>query len=87
MAIINKFYRGSSVFACDVCGRKTRDTGAQSLGQKICPQCYELAGIENEISDGHCTHADRIAEIEALVAEVGAKGGNECEWDNLIAGN
>lgn len=52
----------------------------QSLGNKICPQCFELAGIENEISDGHATLAERRPWIDALVAEVKAKGGNVSEW-------
>ena len=66
---------GGSAFTCDTCGRRTRYTGAQSLGSKLCPQCYELAGIENEISDGYCTLAERRATIDRLLTEIEAKGG------------
>lgn len=77
---IKKFYRGSTTFKCNVCRRGTRDTGVQSAGNKICPQCFELAGIENEISDGYCTLADMLSRIRGYVAEVAAKGGDVSEW-------
>lgn len=83
--MISKFHRGSSVFPCSVCGRKTRDTGVQSAGNKICPQCFDLAGIENEISDGYCTQAERQAEIDAYLADIAAKGGDVSEWAHLKA--
>jgi hypothetical protein len=74
MSTINRFQRGSGVYTCDVCERKTRNTG-QSYSSKLCGECWELAGIENEISDGHSTQADRQAEIDILVAAIAAKGG------------
>ena len=70
---------GGSVYTCDCCGRRTRHTGAQSLGSTLCPQCYDLAGIENEISDGYTTLADAREQIDALLAEIRAKGGNPDE--------
>lgn len=81
---INKFYKGSSTFKCKVCERRTRDTGAQSVGNKICPQCYELAGIENEISDGHCTFEERRETIEGYIAEIVERGGNDTEWQSTF---
>lgn len=48
----SRFQKGSGMFACESCGRNARDTGVQSHGTKCCEQCYELAGIENGISDG-----------------------------------
>lgn len=77
---VSKFRRGSSTFRCNVCERLTRETGVQGLGMKICPQCFELAGIENEISDGHSTLEERKADIEAYVADIYLKGGNVAEW-------
>lgn len=67
---VSKFRKGSTTFKCSVCTRLTRDTGVQPLGHHICPQCFDLAGIENEISDGHCTADERKAEIDALLAHV-----------------
>ena len=84
---IKKFYRGSSTFFCNVCGRRTRDTGAQSAGNKICPQCFELAGLENEISDGHSTLEENIEQIVSLVKEVKEKGGNVDDWTETFAIN
>lgn len=77
------FRKGSSVFQCQVCGRATRETGVQSLGNKTCPQCYELAGIENEISDGHCTFMEREGAIAGYLAEIAEKGGDVSEWAHL----
>lgn len=73
-----------STYKCDCCGRGTRNTGVQSMGSKTCPQCFELAGISNEISDGHCTLAERRADIDALVAEIRAKGGTPDEFADLL---
>ena len=77
---IKTFRRGSSTFPCNVCCRLTRDTGVQSAGNKICPQCFELAGIENEISDGYTTLEEKKTAIESYVAEIAAKGGDVSKW-------
>ena len=75
-----------STYRCDTCGRLTRYTGAQSGGSKLCPQCWDLAGIENEISDGHSTFEEKRAEIDALLAEIRAKGGDPDEaFADLLA--
>jgi hypothetical protein len=78
--MVNRFQRGSAVFACNVCGRKTRYTGTQSLGNKICPQCFDLAGIENEVSDGYRTLEEAQTDARPLVADIKAKGGDVSEW-------
>ena len=81
---ISKFYLGSASFKCQVCGRGTRDTGVQSVGNRTCPQCFELAGIENEIQDGYSTVDASRATILAYVAEIVAKGGNVAEWNDTF---
>ncbi len=78
---ISRFYRGSSTFLCNVCSRRTRDTGATSMGIRLCPGCFELAGIENEISDGHTTREDALSTITKLVGDVAAKGGDVSDWN------
>ncbi|QIG69493.1 hypothetical protein EVC17_010 [Rhizobium phage RHph_Y1_1] len=50
MAKFNKFRKGASTFVCECCGHHTRETG-QALGAKICYACFELAGLENMLSD------------------------------------
>jgi hypothetical protein len=62
----------------------TRETGVQSMGNKTCPQCYDLAGIENEISDGHCTAGERLNDINRLVGEIAEKHGDVSEWAGLV---
>lgn len=70
---------GGSTFNCATCTRRTRHTGAQSLGCDLCPQCFELAGIENELSDGNATIDERRTMIEALITDIEAKGGTPRE--------
>lgn len=47
----NGFKRGTGVFKCEDCGHNTRETGAQGMGVKLCPDCWELAGYINTLSD------------------------------------
>ena len=70
------FKRGSGMYQCECCGRNTRDTGEQGFGTKLCPDCWELAGIYNTLQDegeeGVKPYAD---EIRARCANIVAKGG------------
>jgi hypothetical protein len=76
MAKRNTFSKlAGSTYPCDTCGRLTRNTGHQGIGCQLCPQCFDLAGIENEISDGYCSGAERRDEVLQLIAEIKAKGG------------
>ena len=81
---IRTFYKGSTTFLCRTCERRTRDTGAQSVGIGLCPQCYELAGIENEINDGVCPFRERKQEITRLLGEIVTKGGSVAEWRTVF---
>lgn len=76
---VKTFRRGSSTYKCNVCGRGTRDVGDNG-SCRLCPQCYELAGEENGISDGHYTLAERKAVIQEFVNEIKAKGGDVSTW-------
>lgn len=76
--------RGSSTFKCDVCTRLTRETGTQSMGSRLCPQCYDLAGLENEVSDGYKTEAEARSEAKPLIAEIETKGGDASEWQQTF---
>lgn len=71
----NRFERGGrGVFRCEACGRSTRlvDQG----GEHICPQCWELAGIDNSVNDGAQTWAEVSKECEFLLEELVSKGGD-----------
>jgi hypothetical protein len=51
--VASKFQRGSGCYACRSCGRLTRATGGGDNEHiRLCSECYELGGIENEILDG-----------------------------------
>jgi hypothetical protein len=84
MRKFNRFQPHTSVFTCRCCGRKSRETARNSGAGDICGQCYDLAGIENEISDGHCTAAERKGEVLALTRELSAAGGSLEEWVDLL---
>lgn len=76
MTTRNRFMRGTGCFTCNRCGRKTRSTGRgdnENVG--LCRECYDLCGIENEISDGGRTEADAHADIVFLKNTIIAKGG------------
>jgi hypothetical protein len=68
----NTFERGRSTFKCQCCGRMTRETGIQSMGSDSCPDCYELAGQVNALSDSD--DFDR-AYVLTLCANIRRKGG------------
>lgn len=72
------FQQGSGCYTCATCGRKTRNTG-QSLSSELCPQCWDLAGLENEVSDGHQTLEEALPEARRLLAEIRSKGGDPDE--------
>jgi hypothetical protein len=72
----NRFQRnGRGVFQCENCGRSTRqvDQGGDS---QCCPQCWELAGIDNSVNDGAQTWTEVQSECDHLLAELVAKGGD-----------
>lgn len=48
----SRFARGSGQYACNCCGRQTRSTGRGDNEQvRLCAECFDLAGIENHLSD------------------------------------
>lgn len=74
----DRFKRGSGCFNCAVCGRQTRDTGDNGDLQ-LCPEDYEIAGIENQLSDHpEAPEGDRLEwhfAIDRLQAEIDKKSG------------
>lgn len=64
----NRFIKGNAVYACRCCGRNTRQTGrGDNDGVRLCAECYELSGFENQLSDeGQLNDAEWHA-IEGLI--------------------
>lgn len=53
------FKRGSGVYTCRVCGKRTRDVHNEEGQAKLCSACYDEAGWENTHSDeGHASAPD-----------------------------
>lgn len=64
----DRFRRGSGCYPCGVCKRMTRDTGDNGSCE-LCPECYEVAGYENYISD-HTGDGGNDAELAHAAAEI-----------------
>lgn len=65
---------GRSTFACTLCGRMTRDV--DQGGTDLCPECYELCGMDNECNDsGRKPTGREQAQAAKLLAAISKKGG------------
>lgn len=71
---MKRFNEGSGCYSCKVCTRKTRDTGDNGA-LRLCPECYEMAGIENAIADSGDPDGKLKNEWHALKAACIKKGG------------
>jgi hypothetical protein len=69
------FEKRSGCYPCGVCKRMTRSTGRgdnENVG--LCAECYDMCGIENEMSD-HGETPELLAELESIKAVIISKGG------------
>ena len=48
----SRFKRGSGVYECADCGKRTRDTGKGEGSVGLCAACYDAAEAANAASDG-----------------------------------
>ena len=80
----NRFTKGTGVYTCGCCGRRTRDTGDGAING-LCSTCYDLAGFENSIMDGYQSELTKneIQLIIRMVQKVYSNGGQR-EWDALL---
>lgn len=69
----NRFARGTGCYNCESCGRKTRESRNDNC--RLCNECFDIAGIENEVQDGYKTVGEVRDEVIALMASCTAKGG------------
>lgn len=71
----SRFAKGSGSYKCQSCGRLTRSTGrGDNEHSRLCAECYDLGGVENEISDNGET-PELLKEKASLIATIVAKGG------------
>jgi len=85
MAKHNRFARGTGVYTCTVCGGRTRETDPDAANHRQCAECWTLAGIENDISDGHHMLAEVQDETDSLRARIVARGGTDW-WATEVIG-
>lgn len=77
------FQRGSAVYECRCCTRRTRSTGnGDNEHVLLCAECYDLASEENSLSDTGDFYASP-ARILEMIDTVAAKGGKVACWDHL----
>jgi len=48
----SRFQKGSGVYKCNWCGKRTRETGEGESLVGICRHCWDEVGWENYIADG-----------------------------------
>jgi hypothetical protein len=68
----SRFQRGSGVFICQSCNRRTRDTDEAACDTGYCAHCYALASHQNSVFDGcadQWTIDVREREAKALMAK------------------
>jgi len=75
-----------STYTCRCCGRLTRDTGDNG-STRLCPPCFDLAGIENALMDAD--DKDQVIEdygdeVAQHIETLRNKGGSLKHWAELI---
>lgn len=84
---VDRFAKGSAVFTCQCCNRRTRATNRDHASTGNCEICYELAGIENAFSDYGADEAfaDYGVEARKLLAKLQDKNCDMVNWTDLMA--
>lgn len=66
--------RRTGIYHCASCKRLTRNTGAQaSSNSELCPECDEIAGLENGLADGYFDSPEEEKKMEDRVSELTEK--------------
>ena len=47
----SRFQKGLGLYACRLCGKRTRDVGDDSAGVQLCAACYAQCVAENAAAD------------------------------------
>jgi hypothetical protein len=72
----SSFGYGTPTFVCGTCARRTRQTGVQG-NIELCPECYELHGLQNSFwDDGSVVNDWLVREVAKLMKAVETKGGD-----------
>ena len=71
------FQRGTGVYICHLCQKRTRETTSESAGVDLCEDCYEVAGYENQHSDSD--HAGILQDCAICLDEMGERYAAHCK--------
>lgn len=84
-ALRKNFVRGGKgVFTCQCCERQTRETNGDHAQTGNCEHCFELAGIENTLSDNGMEVAKSYkAEVKMRLTKLAKMGGKMEHWAEL----
>lgn len=78
----NSSFGRKGAFKCCACDRTTREV--RGLGnESCCPDCYEIAGYENMLSDDGELSESSIADSKRLWKRVLKKGNEETARQNI----
>lgn len=76
----SRFARGSGVYTCKSCGKKTRETGEGESSIRMCLLCHEIGAFENSLSDGgHPAPYSGVFSGCQTMDDVRARYDEECE--------
>ena len=85
MTVRNRFVRGSGLYQCRCCGRKTRSTGnGDNEHIQLCVDCYDLAGYDNAVQNGEALTASEKSDVHNLVAHLVTLGADVSNWKSLV---
>lgn len=48
---LKNFRRGETTYICQSCKKRTRNVGGDEAQCRLCLDCFELAGIDNHLTD------------------------------------
>lgn len=85
MPALKRFTRRGT-FICQCCNRRTREVNGDHAQTGNCALCFDLAGIENTISDnGIDAVSDYYEEARDLLTRLEKIGGNLSNWADLVS--
>lgn len=77
MAKRNEFTRTGGVYRCQCCKGITRNIGGDGALVRLCEECFELAGLDNQHNDeGTQPTTRQLGEIHRMLAVIAERGGD-----------
>jgi len=58
MSDFSKFQTGTGVYVCEICGKRTRDTGEGEAQLRYCKACFLAESDWCAVEDGEMTEAE-----------------------------